>query len=268
MGYRPDRRPTNLDGKQALVTGASAGIGKATAVALAARGANVVLVGRRRDRLDEVAELIHGKGGTAWVLPLDVTDQEAIDAALKTHASYFTKTDILVNNAGLAKGVDKVQKSDPEHWATMMDTNVLGLLRMTRAIVSHMVERGEGHIVNLGSVAGRWVYPGGAVYCASKFAVRALTEGMRLDLHGTGIRVTNISPGLVETEFSIVRLQDRQKADKVYDRTTPLVAEDIADCILWTLERPAHVNIQEMVVYPTDQAAVQAVHRYEREGQK
>lgn len=259
---RPDRTPVSLKGKRVIVTGASAGIGAATAAGFAAEGSDLVLVARREDRIKALGDRLaseHGVGVTT--LAIDVSDRGAVEAAAREHRDLFAGTDVLVNNAGLARGVDRMQDADLSDWQVMMDTNVMGLLYMTRMVVSHMVERGHGHIVNLGSVAGRWVYPGGGVYCATKHAVRALSEGLRMDVLGKGVRVTNIEPGLVETEFSIVRLKDQDKADKVYADMTPLVGEDIADAIVWSCTRPAHVNIQEMVIYPTDQSHVAQVHR-------
>lgn len=258
----PDRTLTHLSSQQVLVTGASAGIGEATARAFAAHGSDLVLTARRDERLRRLAdELTSVHGVDVTTIRFDLRDREAIEAATREHAAAFEDTTILVNNAGLAKGVDPIPDADPNDWETMVDTNVLGLLYMTRNVVPHLVKRGSGHIVNLGSVAGRWVYPGGGVYCATKHAVRALSEGLRMDLHGSGVRVTNIEPGLVETEFSLVRLQDEDKAENVYRDMVPLSGQDIADTIVWCCQRPAHVNIQELVIYPTDQAAVTQVHR-------
>lgn len=245
----------------AFVTGATAGIGEATARALARDGHDVVLVGRRQDRLDALAQAIRKEHGVeAHALALDVTDDQALAAAAKEHAAWFENVEVLVNNAGLARGVEPVQSADPADWDEMIDTNVRALLRVTRLILPHMIERKRGTIVNLGSTAGRWVYPGGAVYCATKFAVRAISEGIRMDAHGSGVRVTNIEPGLVETEFSEVRLKgDKAAAAKVYEGFSPLVAADIADTIAWCVSRPAHVDIQELVIFPTDQSAIRMV---------
>lgn len=245
----------------ALVTGATSGIGKATALALAKAGYDLHLIGRREERLQEVAEEVGRLGRVARVCVLDIRDRGAVDDFFQSEGSALSELEVLVNNAGLAKGVEKMQEARQADWDEMLDTNVKGLLAFTRGVLPHLVKKKKGHIVNLGSVAGRWIYPGGAVYCASKFAVRAITEGLRMDLAGTGIRVTNIEPGMVETEFSLVRLGDEKAAAKVYEGMKPLSAEDIADCVLWALQRPAHVNIQELVVFPTDQAAVGQVHR-------
>lgn len=249
--------------KWALITGASSGIGEATAKALAQQGYSLLLTARRKDRLEALAKDLMSKYQPQEFLAvgLDVTNPSDVDDFFKNEMGTLAKVEVLINNVGLAAGVDKVQDSKIQDWDLMIDTNIKGLLAMTRGILSHMVGKKSGHIVNLGSVAGRWTYPGGAVYCATKFAVRALSEGLRMDLLGTGIRVTNIEPGMVNTEFSVVRLGDQQKADQVYAGMTPLSAEDIAETIAWCIARPAHVNIQELVIYPTDQAHVGQVFR-------
>lgn len=273
MSIPPDPTAlTDLTATQVLVTGASAGIGAATVRALAAEGASpIVAMARREERLSSLkkeVEAEHGDAG-ATVEPVvcDVRDRAAIDALVEDRPEVFADTAVLVNNAGLAVGRDPVHEADPDDVATMVETNVLGLLHMTRRVVPHMVERGRGHVVNLGSVAGRWVYKGGTIYCATKHAVHAISEGLRLDTHGSGVRVTTIAPGLVETEFSVVRHRgDEDRASKVYRDMTPLVADDIAQCILWAVRRPAHVNVQELVVFPTDQSAITTVHRGGGEG--
>lgn len=242
----------------AAVTGASSGIGAATAKVLANAGFSVVLLARRVDRLKKLAtELTREFNVDVEAVALDVTDRKAVEA----WAQKAPPVQVLVNNAGLAKGLDKMQDAKIDDWETMIDTNVKGLLYLTRALLPGMIERGDGHIVNIGSVAGRWVYPGGGVYCASKFAVRALSEGLRIDLMGTAIRVTNIEPGMVQTEFSDVRFESEHRAKAVYKDMQPLKAEDVAETILWCVQRPAHVNIQELVIFPTDQATVSLVHR-------
>ncbi len=251
----------DFSGKRVLVTGATAGIGEATAQAFAAAGAAVVLVGRREDRLAALAERLAASGATVQTLRLDIADRAAVEAAAQAEPGILD-VDILVNNAGLARGTDPLQAAHASDWEEMVNTNILGLLYLTRLVAPKMEARGDGHIVNLGSVAGRWVYPGGGVYCATKFAVRALSEGLRLDLHGSGVRVTNIEPGLVETEFSIVRFAgDEDRAAKVYEGTRALTPGDVADTILWCCARPSHVNVQELVLFPTDQASVTRVHR-------
>lgn len=254
---------TNLASTRVLVTGATSGIGAATAEAFCKAGAKEVIVtGRRQQQLKQLAEGWADRYDcNVAAIVHDVRDREATEALARENPGLFD-VDILVNNAGLARGTDAMQAANTADWEEMMDTNVLGLLYMTRQVLPHMVRKSSGHIVNLGSVAGRWVYPGGGVYAASKHAVRALSEGLRMDLHGTGVRVTNIEPGLVETEFSLVRFNgDAARAKKVYADTRPLRPDDIADTILWCCTRPSHVNIQELVIYPTDQAHVGMVHR-------
>lgn len=248
--------------KTALITGASAGIGEATAFVLAERGYNLILVARREDRLknisDEIQKLFQVRVDT---LVCDVKNREQINSLVKENKKLFSEITVLINSAGLASGVDAMPEAKLEDWDEMIDTNVKGLLYWTRMILPFMLEKNSGHIVNLGSVAGHWVYPGGGVYCATKFAVRAISEGLRMDLKGSPVRVTNIEPGMVETEFSLVRLKDSEKAKAVYQGMQALKAKDIAECILWSIERPPHVNIQELVVFPTDQAAVGQVAR-------
>lgn len=243
-----------------LITGATAGIGEATAMRLAGLKHNLILIGRRQDRLAKLENMFKSsvKVITAAV---DVSDLKSVEAFFKEHQGPLSQVEVLVNNAGLAKGTDKVQDAKVADWDAMIDTNIKGLFYVTRMMVPFMVKRQQGHIVNIGSVAGRWTYPGGAVYSATKFAVRAFSEGLRMDLMGTPIRVTNIAPGMVETEFSEVRLGDKAKADNVYRGMKPLSADDVAEAIVWTLSRPSHVNVQEMLLYPTDQAAVGMVHR-------
>ena len=250
-----------MQGKWSIITGATAGIGWATAETLANAGSSLILLGRRSDRLKELRDLLSDSAGDIKTFELDITQKSEINDFATGEADLLQKVSILVNNAGLAKGTEKVQDAQISDWDQMIDTNVKGLLYLTRVMLPHMIKNRSGHIVNIGSVAGRTVYPGGAVYCASKFAVRAISEGLRMDLAGTNIRVTNIEPGMVNTEFSTVRLGDVVKADQVYEGMTPLSASDIAETILWCLQRPAHVNIQELVIYPTDQAAVGQVVR-------
>jgi hypothetical protein len=217
----------------------------------------VLATGRREARLDALAEEVAAdptSSGRIEPLVFDLTDRRATEAALEGPAA--AGIDVLVNNAGLARGVAPLQEGDVDDWEAMIDTNLRGLLYATRAVLPGMVARGRGDIVNVGSVAGRWVYPGGNVYCATKYAVGALSEALRLDVQGTGLRVTNVLPGMVETEFSQVRLGDVAQAAAVYEGMTPLSGEDIAETILWALDRPPHVTIQELVVFPTDQAGV------------
>lgn len=249
--------------KWALITGASSGIGWSTAEALAAQGFDIFVTGRRYEKLQELEKAIKARHPKTQVklACFDVSDRFEVSEFVKAHKTEISEVEILVNNAGLARGVEKMQDASLDDWEVMIDTNIKGLLFMTRAVVEHMVKKNSGHIINLGSVAGRWTYPGGGVYCATKFAVRALSEGLRMDLLGTKVRVTNIEPGMVNTEFSVVRLGDQAKADKVYEGMTPLSAQDIAETVAWCAARPAHVNIQELVIYPTDQAHVGQVAR-------
>ena len=240
--------------RTAVVTGASSGIGAATALALAQAGFRVYLGARRQDRLQEVAEPV---GATP--LPLDVTDLESIEAFA---AHLPSQVHLLVNNAGGALGVDRVETASDEDWQRMWETNVLGVMRVTRALLPALRASGDGHIVNLGSIAGFETYVGGAGYTGSKHALRALTRTLRLELLGEPIRVTEVAPGLVETEFSLVRFKgDAERAKSVYRGLDPLTPEDVADCIVWAATRPSHVNIDEIVVRPRDQATATQVHR-------
>lgn len=237
----------------AVVTGASAGIGAASAIRLADEGFDVVLGARRLEPLEAVADKC---GGRAMVL--DVTDPASVDA----FASSIATCDVLVNNAGLASGLQSISEIEDARVALMWETNVQGLLRVTRSLLPKLLESRAGHIVNLGSIAGFEVYRGGAGYTASKHAVRAISRTLRLELLGTPVRVTEVMPGMVETEFSLVRFDgDRDQADKVYRGVTPLTADDIADCIAWAVTRPAHVNVDEIVVRPVAQAAATEVAR-------
>jgi len=252
-----------INGKTVLVTGASAGIGGACARAFAAEGCRLILGARREERIRSLAGLLEDEFGTE-VLPLalDVRDRRRVESALEGLPGTWKAVDILVNNAGLGRGLDKLHEGNPEEWDEMIDTNVKGLLYVTRALVPGMVERGEGHVINVGSVAGRETYPGGNVYCASKFAVKALTRALKMDLLGTPVRVSTVDPGLVETEFSVVRFRgDAARAKSVYEGLKPLTGEDIADAIVWVATRPPHVNITEIVVMPTAQASALLTHR-------
>ena len=241
------------DKQLAVVTGASSGIGAATAVALAKNGFEVVLGARRVDRLEAVAEPIGAR-----YEKLDVTDV----ASIRAFVDPIDRLDLLVNNAGGALGVDRIESASDDRWRTMWEVNFLGLARMTRELLPALLASGQGHVVNVGSIAGFETYPGGAGYTGAKHAVRALTKTLRVELVGKPIRVTEICPGLVETEFSRVRFaQDAEKAAAVYKGMTPLVSEDVADCIAWAATRPPHVNIDEIVVRPRDQATATVVHR-------
>ncbi len=242
----------------ALITGATAGIGKATALLLAKNKYELILVGRRTERLKELQKQIKTK---THIFTLDLQKRVNIEKFLVENKTLVKKIDVLVNNAGLARGNEFLHEANPDDWDEMIDTNIKALLHLTRGVLPAMIKNQSGHIVNLGSVAGRWVYPNGAVYCATKHAVRAISEGLRMDLMGHPIRVTNIEPGMVESEFSEVRFGSKEKAKSVYQGMQPLTPQDIADTILWSLTRPLHVNIQELVIYPTDQAAIRQVHR-------
>jgi serine 3-dehydrogenase len=251
-----------LSGRTVLITGASAGIGAACARAFAGEGARLLLVARRAERLQELADKLRGNGADVLALEMDVRDAAVVAAAVAGLPAEWSAIDVLVNNAGLGRGMDRLWQGDPADWDEMVDTNVKGLLYVTRAVLPGMVERGHGHVVNLGSVAGHEVYPGGAVYCATKHAVGAITRGLRMDVLGTGVRVSTVDPGMVETEFSVVRFHgDRDRADNVYRNMTPLTADDIAETILWVATRPPHVNIDEVIIKPTDQASATMVHR-------
>ena len=244
--------------KTAVVTGASSGIGAATARALASAGFRVYLGARRQDRLREVADSM---GSSAVPLPLDITDEESVQSFV---AQLPEALHLLVNNAGGAVGVEKIEAALDDKWRWMWETNVLGTLRMTRALLPRLRASGDGHVINLGSIAGFETYVGGAGYTGAKHAERALTRTLRLELLGEPIRVTDIAPGLVETEFSLVRFGgDAERAKAVYRGMEPLVAEDIADCIAWAATRPSRVNIDELVVRPRDQATATMVHRRE-----
>jgi len=254
---------TPLQGRRALVTGATSGFGLAIARRFAAEGAHVVITGRREERLRALAaELSSAHGTDAVPLVFDVRDRAAVEAALAPLRS--TPLDIVVNNAGLAAGLDPAQSADPDDWERMIDTNVKGLLWVTRAVLPGMIERKRGDVVNIGSVAGLQTYRGGSVYAATKYAVRAITEALRYDVLGTGVRVINVAPGLAETEFSLVRFHgDAARAKEVYRGVQPLLAEDVADAVAWAVTRPAHVNVQELLLMPTDQASPHALHRRE-----
>ena len=246
-----------------LITGASAGIGQACARAFAAVGARLVLTARRFERIERLATELREEHGTeCHLLELDVRDRESVFGVLGGLPSEWAEIDVLVNNAGLGRGVDKLHAADPDGWDEMVDTNVKGLLYVSRAVTPGMVQRRRGHVINLGSVAGHEVYPGGAVYCATKHAVGAITKGMRMDLLGTGVRVSTVDPGMVETEFSVVRFGgDAERAANVYRGMTPLTPADIADTVVWVATRPPHVNIDEIIIKPTDQASATMVHR-------
>jgi 3-hydroxy acid dehydrogenase / malonic semialdehyde reductase len=246
----------SLKGKIVFITGASSGIGAATALAFAAEGARLLLAARRAGKLAEVASMALNKGAPAvHSIDLDVRNHRAVQRAIDELPEEWVAIDVLVNNAGLSRGLDKLYMGKVEDWDEMIDTNVKGLLYVTRAVTPGMVARKRGHVVNMGSTAGELTYPNGAVYCASKAAERAVNDGLRQDLLGTPVRVTSIDPGMVETDFSLVRFRgDAERASKVYKGITPLRAEDVADAILWAVSRPAHVNIARVVLTTINQA--------------
>lgn len=247
--------------KVALITGATAGIGEATAVALATSGYNLILTGRRAERLETLKERIEQDHAVhVHTLVFDVQNSDEVSNAIESLTDEWRRIDVLINNAGLALGLGPIQDGSLDDWETMIDTNVKGLLYMTKEVVP-LMQKGS-HIVNLSSIAGKEVYPNGNVYCATKHAVDALNKGMRIDLVQKGIRVTGIYPGKVETEFSIARFHgDKQRADAEYEGYDPLVAEDIADAIVYAISRPAHVNINEMIIMPTAQANGTILHK-------
>lgn len=249
--------------KWVLVTGATSGIGEATARIFAASSCNVILTGRRRERLEQLAGTLKEEGEDIAVLTetFDIRDAEACRAMVE---KLDHSVDILVNNAGLAKGTDAVYEADFNDWHTMIDTNIKGLMTMTRLIAPRMKARDTGHIINVGSISSHESYAGGSIYCATKHAVKAFTEATKKDLHGTHVRVSMVSPGLVDTEFSTVRFDgDQQKADQVYENMQPLVAEDIAEIIHFTANRPLHVNIMDTLVFPVHQSSATMVHHEE-----
>ena len=249
----------SLTGKIVLVTGASSGIGAACARAFAEAGARLILAARRKERLHQLAAAL--KVDT-HVIELDVRDQAAVQAAITALPQEWREIDILLNNAGLSRALTKLQEYDIDDMDEMVDTNVKGLLYVTRAVVPGMVARGRGHIINLGSIAGHQTYPNGAVYCATKAAVKSISEGLKLDLNGTPIRVTSVDPGMVETEFSLVRFHgDAERANKVYVGLKPLSGDDVADVVLFCATRPPHVNINDVIMMPVAQASATVVYR-------
>ena len=250
---------SDLANKIVLITGASSGIGEACADKFSQRGSRTILAARRIERLQKLAsELLN----ETYIIQLDVRDREAVEKAIRELPSDWKEIDILVNNAGLSRGLDKLHEGKTVDWEEMIDTNIKGLLYVSRAVIPGMVERGHGHIINIGSIAGHEVYPGGNVYCATKHAVEALTKGMCIDLVDTPIRVSTVEPGLVKTEFSQVRFRgDIERAKKVYHGYKPLTGEDIAEAIVWIAERPEHVQIAEMIIFPTAQAGSMVVNK-------
>jgi 3-hydroxy acid dehydrogenase/malonic semialdehyde reductase len=245
-----------LKGQTVFITGASSGIGQACARSFAVEGARLLIAARRLDRLTALEPGLRRLGAAdTHAVSLDVQNRSGVQQCIDDLPGEWRDIDILINNAGLSRGLDKLYEGKIEDWEEMIDTNVKGLLYVTRAVVPGMVKRGRGHVVNLGSTAGHLTYPSGAVYCATKAAERVITEGLREDVLGTPIRVTTVDPGMVATEFSEVRFRgDAARASKVYENLTPLKAEDVAEAILFAVTRPAHVNIAEILLTPVDQA--------------
>ena len=245
-----------LNGSIVFITGATAGIGKACAFAFAREGARLLLAARRLSLLEEIKpKLLEAGAADVHNFTLDVRDRSAVESAIASLPAPWQAIDVLVNNAGLSRGLEKLYQGNPDDWDEMIDTNIKGLLYVTRAVVPGMVARARGHVINLGSTAGEITYPNGAVYCASKAAERAINDGLRQDVLGTPVRVTSVDPGMVETDFSLVRFRgDADRAAKVYQGVTPLTPEDVADAIVWSATRPAHVNIARVLMTPVDQA--------------
>jgi len=253
----------DLAGKTVLVTGASSGIGKACAAAFAEAHCRLLLMARRQDRLDSLSEELERRFGTdVEVGAIDVRDRQGVEAWMAALSEAWQAVDILVNNAGLARGLASLQEGDVVDWEEMIDTNLKGLLYVTRAVLPGMVARSSGHVINIGSIAGHETYPNGNVYCATKHAVAALNRSMGIDTLGTGVRVSSVDPGMVETEFLNVRFRgDDERADAVYEGLEPLRAEDVADAVLYCATRPSHANVREMILMPTAQAAAIHIHR-------
>ena len=254
---------TTLKDKIVFVTGASSGIGKSCARIFAKNGAKLLLCARRIDRLEEISQQLKSEFGTeTYIFQLDVRDRKAVNITLDNLPSEWKNIDVLINNAGLARGFSKLYDGLIDDWEDMLDTNVKGLLYISRKIIPGMVERKMGDIINIGSIAGHEVYPGGAVYCASKHAVDALTRGLRMDLVDTPLRVCTVDPGLVETEFSVVRFHgDSKKANNVYKGIKPLTGDDIAETVYYCASRPPHIQIAEVIMFPTAQKSATIVHR-------
>jgi 3-hydroxy acid dehydrogenase / malonic semialdehyde reductase len=258
---------SRLQGKRVLITGASAGFGEACARAFAAAGAHLELWARRYGRLKDLRAAIEGEHKVpTGIREIDVRDRDAVKAAVAELLHRGEHVDVLVNNAGLAAGFDPIHQGDYDDWDAMIDTNVKGLLNVSREILPDMVARNAGHVINIGSVAGYMPYPRGNVYSATKFAVRALTEGMNIDMHGTRVRISSVDPGAAETEFSVVRFHgDEARAKKVYAGFQPLTAEDVADAVLYVASAPEHVNVCKLVLMPTAQRNPYLIHRDQAE---
>ncbi|MCW0482748.1 SDR family oxidoreductase [Gaoshiqia sediminis] len=246
----------------ALITGATAGIGLETARLLAQHNYALILTGRRMDRLETLKDELEQNGAKIYLLNFDIRSKQEVDQALASLPEEWKAVDVLLNNAGLAAGLDTVSHADVDDWETMIDTNVKGLLYITQTVSNWMIERQRGHIISISSIAGKEAYPMGSVYCGTKHAVNAISKAMRIELAPHNIKVSTISPGAVETEFSLVRFHgDQEKADKVYEGFTPLCAKDIAETIYFVLSRPAHVNIDDILIMPTAQASARDIFK-------
>lgn len=254
-----------MKGKTIFITGATSGIGEGCARKFAAMGSNLILNGRNTEKLESLKKELTTQGVEVLTLPFDVRDRKAMQQAVDSLQDQWKHVDVLINNAGLVIGMDKEHEGSLDEWDIVIDTNIKALLAMTRLIVPGMVERGCGHVINIGSIAGDAAYAGGSVYCATKAAVKALSDGLRIDLVDTPVRVTNIKPGMVETNFSVIRFRgDQDKADAVYKGIRPLTGDDIADVVYYAASAPAHVQIAEVLVMPTYQATGTVCHRQEQ----
>ena len=254
-----------MKGKTIFITGATSGIGEGCARKFAAMGSNLILNGRNTEKLESLKKELTAQGVEVLTLPFDVRDRKAMQQAVDSLQDQWKHVDVLINNAGLVIGMDKEHEGSLAEWDIVIDTNIKALLAMTRLIVPGMVERGCGHVINIGSIAGDAAYAGGSVYCATKAAVKALSDGLRIDLVDTPVRVTNIKPGMVETNFSVIRFRgDQDKADAVYKGIRPLTGDDIADVVYYAASAPAHVQIAEVLVMPTYQATGTVCHRQEQ----
>ena len=254
-----------MKGKTIFITGATSGIGEGCARKFAAMGSNLILNGRNTEKLESLKKELTTQGVEVLTLPFDVRDRKAMQQAVDSLQGQWKHVDVLINNAGLVIGMDKEHEGSLDEWDIVIDTNIKALLAMTRLIVPGMVERGCGHVINIGSIAGDTAYAGGSVYCATKAAVKALSDGLRIDLVDTPVRVTNIKPGMVETNFSVIRFRgDQDKADAVYKGIRPLTGDDIADVVYYAASAPAHVQIAEVLVMPTYQATGTVCHRQEQ----
>lgn len=254
-----------MKGKTIFITGATSGIGEGCARKFAAMGSNLILNGRNTEKLESLKKELTAQGVEVLTLPFNVRDRKAMQQAVDSLQGQWKHVDVLINNAGLVIGMDKEHEGSLDEWDIVIDTNIKALLAMTRLIVPGMVERGCGHVINIGSIAGDVAYAGGSVYCATKAAVKALSDGLRIDLVDTPVRVTNIKPGMVETNFSVIRFRgDQDKADAVYKGIRPLTGDDIADVVYYAASAPAHVQIAEVLVMPTYQATGTVCHRQEQ----